>query len=151
MAWLWLDEKDRKLWNDVKGMLRDLENGRKALKEEVSYSTEIIRLKKRITDLEIQEGKIKEGHEKEDRELRHMIGLEKKRQTFEIDQAKRETTVVVREENLGADKARFSDEMKFQRERFTDEVKYLKDLMGEILERLPNISVERLIGGSKDT
>ena len=114
----------------------------KGLDQVGDLTAEIIALKKKVTDLEIQRSQKQEEWDKGDRELRHMIGLEKKRQEFEIEQAKKETMVTVREENLAADKTRFSEEMKFQRERFEKEVSYLKDMMGDILARLPNINME---------
>lgn len=114
----------------------------KGLDQVGDLTAEIIALKKKVTDLEIQRSQKQEEWDKGDRELRHMIGLEKKRQEFEITVAKQETALVVREENLTADKKRFAEEMTFQRTRFEEEVKYLKDMMGNILERLPNISME---------
>lgn len=57
------------------------------------------------------------------REVEHKVGLERKRQEFEIQQAKRETEVKVREENLAADKERFKAEMNFQREHLQSEIK----------------------------
>jgi hypothetical protein len=54
-------------------------------------SEQVIKLKREISDLEIKKSKADETHAREERELRHMIGLEKKRQEFEIAQAKRET------------------------------------------------------------
>lgn len=114
----------------------------KGLDQVGDLTAEIIALKKKVTDLEIQRSQKQEEWDRGDRELRHMIGLEKKRQEFEIEQARKETMVTLREENLAADKVRFSEEMKFQRERFEKEVGYLKEMMGSILERLPNISME---------
>jgi hypothetical protein len=111
--------------------------------EKVKLKEEICGLKKELTDLQINEGKIKEAHEREKRDLEHMIGLEKKRQEFEITSTRRETEVKVREENLTADKLRFGEEVKFQRSRFEEEVKYLKEMMGEILERLPKIKINK--------
>ena len=111
--------------------------------EKVRLKEEICDLKKKIVGLEIDEAKITEKHEREKRELEHMIGLEKKRQEFEVISSKRETAIDVRTENLTADKARFSEEVKFQRTRFEEEVKYLKEMMSEILERLPKIKINK--------
>ena len=72
-----------------------------------------------------------------------MVGLERKRQEFEINQARRETPVAVREENLDADRKRFETQMAFTTERFASEVGYLKELMGEVLDRLPTVRVDR--------
>ena len=111
------------------------------------YMKETDDLRAEIETLKIEKSRKQEEHAREERELRHMIGLEKKRQEFEIDSAKKETALVVREENLSADKKRFSEEMTFQRTRFEEEVKYLKDMMKDILERLPNVNLDIARGG----
>lgn len=111
--------------------------------EKTKLKEEVCELKTKLADLEINENRIVEKHEREKRDLEHMIGLEKKRQEFEIQSSKRDTEVKVREENLLADKARFGEEVKFQRSRFEEEVKYLKEMMGEVLERLPKIKINK--------
>ncbi len=112
-------------------------------------TVEVVALKKQIVTLEIERSKKKEENEKERRELTHMIGLEKKRQEFEIGQAKAETTLKVQQENLAADKTRFAGEMSFQRERFEKEVGYLKDMMKDILDRLPNVNATLDLGSKR--
>ena len=144
----WFNGEDRQMIQDLRTFLKEeLSQNLKAVLDlakrkprEFELSEEILGLRKRIVDLEVQESKIKEKHDREERELKHMIGLEKKRQEFEIDQSKRETTVKVREENLAADKDRFTQQMTFHEKRFTEEVKYLKDIMSDILKRLPDVS-----------
>jgi chromosome segregation ATPase len=131
----------RELRDEVAKLREEL----KSPDEEAALSEEVLTLRKRIATLEIQESKIQEKHEREDRELRHMIGLEKKRQEFEVESAKRDTELKVREENLAADRKRFEEQMQFQGDRFAKEVDYLKGLMGEILGRLPTVTVERQI------
>ena len=123
-----------------------------ALREYASrfdLASNVIDLKKQLAELEIDKSKMTEAHEKDERELRHMIGLEKKRQEFEIDKAKQETALKVREENLSADKKRFEDQMKFHESRFKEEVSYLKDMIGQVLERLPNVSASLEVGRKK--
>ena len=117
-------------------LLEDLREHAKGLE----LATSVLNLKKQINDLEIEKSKLNERHEREERELRHMIGLEKKRQEFEIEQSKRETKLTVQQENLAADKKRFEDQMKFHETRFTEEVSYLKEMIGNVLERLPNVT-----------
>ena len=111
-----------------------------------ALTAEISSLKGQISDLEISKSRKQEEFDKQDRELRHMIGLEKKRQEFEIQSAKTETALKVREENLASDKKRFEDQMRFQTERFEKEVVYLKDMMNEILGRLPTVTVDVVRG-----
>lgn len=141
MAW-WAS--DTELLTELRGLRKEIAEllvRRGVLKREVDLSDEVVRLKTEISDLKIDKGRREEKHAADERELRHMIGLEKKRQEFEVTAAKRESIVAVREENLAADKQRFADEMKFQRERFTEEVGYLKSMVGEVLERLPSVNV----------
>lgn len=133
---------------EIRGLRTDLRAARQErdeAKARVRLEDEITGLKKQKVELEIKRDKITEDHEREKREVKHMVGLERKRQEFEIDQAKRETTVTVREENLAADRARFEEQMKFTTERFQAEVGYLKDLMGEVLDRLPTVTVDKTV------
>jgi hypothetical protein len=112
------------------------------LSETAGLSAEVIALKRQIADLEIKKGQIEEEHAKQDRELRHMIGLEKKRQQVELVQAKKDTELTVREGNLVAEKARFEEQLKFNTQRFETMEKYLKDMLTDILQRLPNVNLK---------
>jgi len=139
---MWLNDV-RELLREVKclkNQIADLKLERSKVTKEVELSEQIVKLKTEISDLTINKSKLNEEHQKQERELRHMIGLEKKRQEFEIDQAKREVTTKVKEENLAADKKRFEEQLKFHNDRFEKEVGYLKDLMGQVLLRLPNVT-----------
>lgn len=107
-----------------------------------ALTTDVVRLKQDIVKLEIEKAKKQEEHAREERELRHMIGLEKKRQEVEMEQAKRETTLSVREENLKAERARFEEQLKFNTQRFEQMERYLKEMVGEILSRLPTVTVD---------
>jgi hypothetical protein len=51
----------------------------------------------------------------------------------------------VKEENLRADRARFEEQMAFTTKRFEKEVEYLRQMHGEILERLPTVRVDKTI------
>lgn len=112
-------------------------------------TAEVIALKRTIADLGIEKSKIIEDFEKRERELRHMVGLEKQRQEQEREQAKTALAqastaakLEVREENLAADKKRFEEQLLFNTERFSTMEKYLKDMMSDILKRLPNVNVK---------
>lgn len=133
-------------FSEIKEQLASLRSEKRVVTQELALTEEVVRLKKEIVGLEIEKSKKTEDHEREARELRHMIGLEKKRQEFEVEQAKRETTVGVREENLAADKARFTEQMQFHEDRFKAEVGYLKDMIGQVLDRLPTVTVDKKVG-----
>jgi len=107
-----------------------------------ALSDQVLTLKRQIAELEINKGKQQETHAREERELRHMIGLEKKRQEVEMAQAKKETELTVREGNLAAEKKRFEEHLKFNTERFQSMETYLKSMMTDILARLPNVNME---------
>ena len=85
-----------------------------------------------------------EKYDRRERDVEHMLGLERKRQEFELAAAKREAILGVREENLKADRARFEEQMSFHERRFTEEVTYLKDMIGTLAERLPTAHTERI-------
>lgn len=106
-------------------------------------------LKRQISQLEIDRDKKKEEFDRREREVEHKVGLERKRQEFEIEQAKRETTVKVREENLAADKDRFKSEMDFQRKHLEGEIGSLRTLVGQLLERVPSAEIFADIGTKK--
>ncbi len=121
---------------------RELIDRLRKLENMTGLSEEILKLKREISALEVTKSQAKEEHDKQERELRHMIGLEKKRQEVEIEQAKRETTLMVREENLKAERDQFEKNLRFNTERFESMEKYLKDMMSDILKRLPNVNVK---------
>lgn len=109
-------------------------------------------LREQIATLTIQKDQIVENNAREKREVTHMVGLERKRQEFEaeqamkgIDQARKEAVLEVKTENLKLEREAFKKEMDFREERFKKEVGYLKDLMGQILDRLPTVTVDRKI------
>jgi hypothetical protein len=98
-------------------------------------------LVKEIEDLKIERDRRQEEYDRREREVEHKVGLERKRQEFEIVQTKRETTVQVREENLEADKERFKAEMEFQRKHLEDEIGSLRELVNNMMKRLPSAEI----------
>lgn len=131
--------------HEVKAEIAGLKIEREQWRIARNLEADIVALKQQISDLEIKRDKKQEDFDRRERELTHMIGLEKKRQEFEIAQAKRETSASVREENLKADKQRFEQQMKFHEDRFTKEVGYLKELLEQIMRRMPTVTVDRQI------
>ena len=98
-------------------------------------------LQQEIETLKIEKGRREEDFAKQKREVEHKVGLERKRQEFEVEATKRDTELSVREENLSADRDRFKDEMDFQRVRLEKEVKSTRDLVEKLLERLPSAEI----------
>lgn len=131
---------------EVKAILDELV---KEVAEEEGYRKEIVKLKREKADLEIERDRETETNERERREVEHMVGLERKRQEFETEQAKREAVVAVREENLQADRERFEQQMRFTTDRFEQELKAERELMQAILKRLPDVTARIDLDGHR--
>lgn len=95
-------------------------------------------LRTEVEKLETEKSRKTEEFARREREVEHKVGLERKRQEFELESGKRDAVLKVREENLAADRKRFEEQMQFHDERFTAEVGYLKDMLAEIVKRLPS-------------
>jgi hypothetical protein len=149
MRWWWWDQGLRRDIHDLKEAILSLRQEKQIVSQEVELSNEIVRLKTALTELKIEKGRVEEANAKEARELTHMIGLEKKRQEVEITQAKKDATLAVREENLAADRKRFDEQMAFREKRFDEEVGYLKEMLAQILTRLPTVTVDRTVEGKR--
>lgn len=104
-------------------------------------SQRVKELREKAEKLEIEKDRKQEEFDRREREVEHKVGLDRKRQEFEVASAKREAVLAVREENLAADRKRFEEQIGFHEERFTQEVGYLKELMTEIMKRLPEVSM----------
>ncbi len=104
-------------------------------------SQRVKELREKAEKLEIEKGRKEEEFQRREREVEHKVGLDRKRQEFEVASAKREAMLSVREENLAADRKRFEEQISFHEERFTQEVGYLKELMTQIMQRLPDVTV----------
>ena len=133
-----LAEEIRKLTKRV----AELRGERDQVSEELGLSARIAGLEREKTAKEIELDRVKEQHEREKRDIEHMVGLHKDRVKQEIELAKREQTITVREENLKADRERFEEQMKFMQQRMETELERLNGLTSEILERLPKFNVD---------
>jgi hypothetical protein len=123
----------------------------KALREERDATVERDRLKREVTDLKIEKDRLVETNKRDQRETEHKVGLLIERQAEDLAAAKRETELAVREENLAADKARFGDQVKFEREHTQREIDRVEAILGEVLKRLPDVSAAlRINGGQTD-
>ena len=110
----------------------------KGIKSVTDLSGKVKELRQQIETLEIEKARREEDGKRREREIEHKIGLERKRQEFELESGKKDAILKVREENLSADKKRFEEQMKFHEKRFSEEVTYLKDMVSEVLKRLPS-------------
>ena len=121
-----------------KDAMERVEGELRGIKSVSDLSDRVKSLRKEVETLEIEKGRREEEIAKKEREIEHKIGLERKRQAFELESGKKEATLKVREENLAADRARFEEQMKFHDARFTAEVGYLKDMLSDVMKRLPS-------------
>ncbi len=125
----------------LRSVLANAENTLGKINTIADLNQEVQALREAAEKEKIEKDRKDEVFAKKEREIEHKVGLERTRQKFESEQAKREATVTVREENLTADRTRFEGQMKFQQERFTEEVKYLKEMVGQVLKRLPSAEI----------
>src|SRR3972149_8793970 len=88
-----ISKKEREILDGLR-LLKQIEDGTNGL------PGQIVKLKMQISDLEVQRSRREEEVARQERELKHMIGLEKKRQKWEIEVAKKDTSLTVREGNL---------------------------------------------------
>lgn len=128
---------ERALTDALRDFGAHIDSSLEGIKSVADLSDRVKALRKQVDDLEIEKSKRTEEFERRERDIDHKVGLERKRQEFEIDAAKRETTVALREENLANDKKRFEEQMAFHEKRFTEEVGYLKDMLGQVIDRMP--------------
>ena len=120
-----------------KDILARVEGDLKGIRSVVDLAAKVKALREEKEKLEIEAARRDEAFARKEREIEHKVGLERKRQEFELASGKREATLSVREENLAADRKRFEEQMAFHEKRFTEEVSYLKQIIGDIAERLP--------------
>lgn len=142
------DTRIDKLTEEIRTLSKrvaDLKGERDSVTEELGLSAKLIALEKEKTSKEIELDRVKEEHQREKRDIEHMVGLHKDRVKQEIELAKRDSTLSVREENLKADRDRFEDQMKFMQKRMETELERLNKLTSEILTRLPTVKVDRSI------
>jgi chromosome segregation ATPase len=142
------DAKIESLTEEIRGLTKrvaELKGERDEVSEELGLSARIVSLEREKTAKEIELDRVKEQHAREKREVEHMVGLHKDRVKQEIELAKREQSITVREENLKADRERFEQQMQFMQKRMETELERLNNLTSEILERLPTVKVDRRI------
>lgn len=144
------DATSQKLLGEITGLrkqIADLIGQRDSLKEETKLQGTIKQLRAEVEKLTIESERIEEEQERKEREVRHEVGLLRKQVTAEQEIAVNAAKLEVREENLQADRDRFENQMKFTTERFEREVNYLREIAGQLMERLPLIAVNSKFNG----
>lgn len=134
------------LWKDA---IVQVEESLHGIKSVADLAAKVKSLRTQVETLEIEKSKREEDFARREREIQHKIGLERERQKFETESAKREASLTIREENLDADRKRFEGQMEFHQERFTKEVGYLKEIIGQLAERLPTTELTGTVGAKR--
>jgi len=124
----------RRMFGEVQGTLDKLSGV-------IDLGKEIMGLRTELETLKIEKVRREEEYARREREIEHKVGLERKRQEQEVALAIREAKVTAKEEAVTADRKRFEEQMKFHEQRFSEEVKYLKEMVGNVLERLPTATI----------
>ena len=126
----------------------------KSVEKKVEKADRLIELAYEITELKIQKADLTiqieaqaAAYQRGDLEIKHMIGLERKRQEVEIEQARREAVLAVKEENLKAKQDQFDISMKFREEQFKSEMNRMQGFLEEITKRLPMVNVNKTLRG----
>jgi hypothetical protein len=107
----------------------------------LDLSSEVEKLRETISSLQIDKSRIEEKFAKERREIEHKVGLHRLRATEELKLAKKEAKIEAREAALVESEKRFGEQLQFHEKRFTEEVTYLKDMVGQVLKRLPSAEI----------
>src|SRR5258708_16297621 len=138
------DDGRERLADELAGLKAEI----KALRTERDKTAQLTRLGHDVETLKLEKARLSEDNERKIRETEHKVGLLKTKQDHDVENARRETKLAVREENLAADKQRFAGEMTFQRKHLQGEVDRIESILGKILDWLPTIEVE-LTGPAK--
>lgn len=144
------DEQLAELAGEIRNLTREvaaLKGEKDALDERRELTEQVLFLKETIEELKIKELRLREEQEKDKRETRHMVGLERKRQEFEAEQqrteieaARREAILEVREENLNAQREAFEAQMEFMTKQLNAQIADTNAILEKVLERLPNVT-----------
>lgn len=123
---------------ELKGEKQAIETARKLTAERTELRTEIETLK-------IEKARIEEEHARKIREVEHATGLHRRQSEWERTKAVEEAKIKVREENLDAERKRFTEQIDFHKKQIANEVDRLEKLMAGLMDRLPKVTVEKAI------
>jgi hypothetical protein len=120
--------------------LAELKGEVHALRSEKDRTADVNRLNAEVERIKLEKGRLIEEHDRKVRETEHKVGLLKLKQEQELANAKRQTELEVREQNLAADKKRFESEMTFQRTHLQEEISRIDGILTKVLDRLPDVN-----------
>lgn len=109
------------------------------LKSMVDLSSTVDKLQKELAKVKNEKSSIEEGFARTQREIEHKLGLERARQSQELELATREAKLKAKEDNLQSERDLFKKEMDFRQNRFMEEVTYQRGLSEQLLSVIPGI------------
>lgn len=119
-----------------------------AIAEVESATQRVVELTKDLAALKAEKENIEEGFRRKEREVEHKVGLlrteieagdKQREQDFHL--RVQEAKLVARETGLVEREKAFTERMDFMTKRFTEEVGYLKDMVKQVLARLPDAAI----------
>jgi hypothetical protein len=134
----------------LKTQIAELQGDRVGQRKAKSLEDELVKLKRDLTDKQIEFDREQEKWDREKREVEHMVGLQRKRGEFETGAAEREARLSVREENLASAQKRFDEHVAFIEKRFDQQFESLNGLMEKFLERMPTTKQLITVGGNSN-
>lgn len=121
----------------------------RGLKRQRDRTQELADLEDQVANLKREKELLTEQSDRKVRETEHSTGLlrtqveaERKQSQRDAELAAKAAKLEVREENLQADKDRFAEEVRFQREFMQGEVNRLERMIGEVLARVPKVEIK---------
>ena len=148
------DSRVQEILDNLQSLSREvaeLRGERESLREERRLTKTAADLRAEIETAKIERSTLQEAHEREVREVKHMVGLEKKRAEFEKDAAIREAKLEVRESAVDGKIETFTEKLEFVQAQLTEQITYLKDdIIKEVFKRLPVVEVNKSLDFSSN-
>jgi chromosome segregation ATPase len=118
-----------------------------------SLTERVAKLRKQLSDLEIEKSKVQEDQERREREVLHKVGLERKRSETETELAKREAKLEIQTANLDAERKQFQEQLDFFKEHTQRVEKMQAEMIEQVLKRIPDLTatLELSAGGNSGT
>lgn len=113
--------------------------------EQYELAEQVVSLKQQVTELEIQKSKKDEDFARQQREIDHKIGLERKRAEQDNKNAIAEAKLAVREANLDEEKTRVQEQMDFMEKRLNQELDSMRHMTEKVMDFIPKVEVDRRI------
>lgn len=145
------DEQLTELAGKIENLTREVYalRGEKDARQQIArLEDERIELLREIEDLRLTKDRMEEDNDRKVREVEHKVGLERKRQEFEAEQARdrienerREAVLEVRETNLEEAQRKLQEQMEFMQKRWTEENQALNSMIERLFDRLPDINM----------